>query len=114
MPGSDDSQRKGLRKRAGKFYQKSGVLSAGKLDLLILAHDAAIQAAKKRNQIELQKALQVLIEGLDITPAPHFALGLYQVYHQCELAAKNSAFPEVIQLLSAHRAAWNELRNTER
>ena len=64
-------------------------------------------------RVELEKTLRVLIEGLDLEPAPQFALGLFKVYHQCELAAKAKAFPEVIQLLSAHRAAWNELRNSE-
>ena len=110
MPDKANKSRQGLRKRVGQHYHTSGVQSGNKLDLLILTHDLAIHAAKKRDRTELEKALLVLIEGLDLEPMPEFALGLFKVYHQCELAAKAKAFPEVIQLLSAHREAWIELR----
>ena len=110
MPKKADKNRAGLQKRVGKHYHTSSIHTGNKLDLLILTHDAAISAAKRRNRVELEKTLRVLIEGLDLEPMPHFALGLFKVYHQCQLAAKHHAFPEVIQLLSAHRAAWNEIR----
>ena len=84
----DKKRQEGLRKRAGKHYQKSsGLNAANRLDLLILAHDAAILAAKSRNRLELEKALRILIEGLDLAHMPHFALGLFKVYNQCDLAA---------------------------
>lgn len=114
MSNYADKKRAGLRKRAGKFYRSSGVESANKLDLLILTHDVAIDAAKARNRLELEKALKVLTDGVDISASPVFALSLLDVYKQCELAAEHGHFPEAIQLLSVHREAWKELRKSEK
>ncbi len=99
-----------LARKVGNRYMGDRVQTSTPLDLLIIAHEGAIKAARQEDAQQLKRILELLIKGLNFDHATIFAIGQLRIYKHCILAAELGEFKEVIHLLSPMHDAWCDLR----
>lgn len=86
-------------------YRQNQIMSATPLQLVLMVYDVAIIACKRRDLAKLTRALNLLIQALDMRQG-EIALGLYRLYQYCADLARKGEFDQAAEILRELTSAW--------
>jgi flagellin-specific chaperone FliS len=95
---------------AVQTYQMQQIYSAGPLDLLIMAYDAALIGCNRRDLQYTTRALTELSNALDFNYDPDIALGFHRLYTWCGDLARQGEFDQAAGILRELRDAWLQVK----
>lgn len=95
---------------AVQTYQMQQIFSAGPLDLLIMAYDAALVGCNRRDLEYTTRALNELRNALDFNYDADIALGFHRLYTYCNDLARKGEFDQAAAILRELRDAWVQVK----
>lgn len=95
---------------AVQTYQMQQIFSAGPLDLLIMAYDAALIGCNRRDLPYTTRALNELRNALDFNYDADIALGFHRLYTYCHDLARKGEFDQAAGILRELRDAWVQVK----
>jgi flagellin-specific chaperone FliS len=93
-----------------QVYRMNQINSAGPLDLVLIAYDAALAGCGQRDLGRTTRALSVLRNALDFSYDVDIAMGLFRLYQYCAELARQGDYDQAAHLLRELRQAWAQVK----
>jgi len=94
-----------LAQSAVRSYQQNSVTTANPLKLILMVYDKAIAGCRQRDLEAAGKAIEQLINGLNMSAGP-IAGNLLAIYQYCSELTRKGQYDEAVNILQDLRDTW--------
>jgi flagellin-specific chaperone FliS len=103
-----------LTRKISTKYLNTKVQVADRLELLLITYDEVIRAADRKDVAQIKRAVNLLINTLDLDHATEFGIGMIRLYKFSIMSADKGDFEAVTTIFTQLSDAWRILQDSQR